>query len=151
MGANEHDVVIGNEAVWTMEPLGRDALLGMDLVRLGLERGKTARDALDMIIGLIDGQGGNCAIDAGYCDDKEIFDFAECFSSGLPADYSSDETHEGRGKLLLDHNLKEINSEVIMKILRDHSACICMHGDFSQDNCFDGVKTISMADRYEKG
>uniref|UniRef100_A0A667I979 Secernin-2 n=1 Tax=Lynx canadensis TaxID=61383 RepID=A0A667I979_LYNCA len=36
MGANEHGVCIGNEAVWTKEPVGEgEALLGMDLLRLG--------------------------------------------------------------------------------------------------------------------
>jgi secernin len=35
MAANEHGVVIGNEAVWTVEPDdGPAALLGMDIVRL---------------------------------------------------------------------------------------------------------------------
>lgn len=34
MGANEHGVCVGNEGVWTREPVGQDeALLGMDLVR----------------------------------------------------------------------------------------------------------------------
>lgn len=34
MGANEHGVCIGNEAVWTKEPVGEgEALLGMDLLR----------------------------------------------------------------------------------------------------------------------
>ena len=36
MGANEHGVCIGNEAVWTKEPVGKgEALLGMDLLRCG--------------------------------------------------------------------------------------------------------------------
>lgn len=63
MGANSHGVVIGNEAVWTGEPLGPPALLGMDLVRLGLERGGTAELALDSITALLGefGQGGPCA------------------------------------------------------------------------------------------
>jgi secernin len=63
-GANEHGVVIGNEAVWTRVPEepGR-RLLGMDLVRLGLERSTTAREGLDVITSLLEehGQGGPCA------------------------------------------------------------------------------------------
>jgi len=63
MGANECGVVIGNEAVYTHEPLRNKGLLGMDLLRLGLERGKTADEALEVIIGLLEeyGQGGGCA------------------------------------------------------------------------------------------
>ena len=63
MGANECGVVIGNEAVWTVEADGEPALLGMDLLRLGLERGETARDALKVITSLLEehGQGGACA------------------------------------------------------------------------------------------
>jgi len=65
-GANEHGVVIGNEAVWTKVPEEPGVrLLGMDLVRLGLERGKTSREALDVITRLLEehGQGGPCAQD----------------------------------------------------------------------------------------
>ncbi|XP_009286051.1 PREDICTED: secernin-2 [Aptenodytes forsteri] len=63
MGANEHGVCVGNEGVWTREPLGEDeALLGVDLGRLGLERGSSAREALEVIAALLEryGQGGSC-------------------------------------------------------------------------------------------
>jgi secernin len=79
-GVNEYGVVIGNEAVWTRIPqeeveedtdtdteertsTARSLLLGMDLVRLGLERGKTSKDVLNVITQLLEeyGQGGPCA------------------------------------------------------------------------------------------
>ncbi len=60
MGANEYGVSIGNEAIKTREPLNDKGLLGMDILRLGLERGKSAKEALNIIINLLDvyGQGG---------------------------------------------------------------------------------------------
>lgn len=63
MGANAHGVVIGNEAVHAQTPAPQQqALIGMDLLRLGLERGATAAEALAVIIDLLQrhGQGGNC-------------------------------------------------------------------------------------------
>src|SRR4051812_33108614 len=62
-GVNEHGVAIGNELVWTVDDPRAQAvgLLGMDLVRLGLERARTADDALDAITGALaeHGQGGS--------------------------------------------------------------------------------------------
>jgi len=65
MGANEHGVAIGNEAVFARAPAQEHgALLGMDLVRLGLERAATAAEALEVMIELLErhGQGGNCGL-----------------------------------------------------------------------------------------
>jgi secernin len=63
MGANEHGVVIGNEALHAKTPAQRQrALTGMDLVRLGLERAASAAEAVEVITGLLEahGQGGDC-------------------------------------------------------------------------------------------
>jgi secernin len=65
MGANEHGLTIGNEAVFTREPLAPTGLTGMDLVRLALERANTAADAVQTMIALLDefGQGGMCSLE----------------------------------------------------------------------------------------
>jgi dipeptidase len=63
MGVNEHNVVIGNEAIFSKIPAEKEGkLIGMDLLRLGLERGSTAKEAMETIIALLEefGQGGNC-------------------------------------------------------------------------------------------
>ncbi|TFG50445.1 MAG: peptidase U34, partial [Anaerolineales bacterium] len=63
MGINQHGLVIGNEAVFSKVPANKEpALLGMDLLRLGLERAATAAEAVDVIVELLEeyGQGGNC-------------------------------------------------------------------------------------------
>jgi len=62
-GMNAQGVAIGNEAVWSKEPYQwGDGLLGMDLVRLALERGRTAYEAMHVITGLLAkyGQSGGC-------------------------------------------------------------------------------------------
>ena len=79
-GVNEHGVAIGNERVWTIDdPRVQTAgLIGMDLVRLGLERGASADEALAAMTAALaeHGQGGS-----GERDHREPY-----FSSFLIAD-----------------------------------------------------------------
>ena len=67
-GLNEYGVAIGNEAIYTkdltenteLEKNGQPVtkgILGMELIRIGLERGKTAKEALDVITALIEEYG----------------------------------------------------------------------------------------------
>ncbi|XP_032527207.2 secernin-3 [Danaus plexippus] len=97
MGANDKNVVIGNEAVWTNNNEGdgdarQKRLLGMDLVRLGLERGNTAEKALDVITSLLEkyGQGGPCS----EYDDSHFY-----HNSFLIADYKEAWVLETSGKM----------------------------------------------------
>lgn len=66
-GVNEAGVAIGNEAVYTRDPVPLEGLLGMDLVRLGLERADTAGEALKVMTALLEqhGQGGIGNRDSG--------------------------------------------------------------------------------------
>jgi hypothetical protein len=61
-GVNEHGVAIGNERVATTHDsaAAKPALIGMDLVRLGLERARSAEEAVEVMGGLLQtcGQGG---------------------------------------------------------------------------------------------
>jgi len=71
MGVNEKGVVIGNEAVFTKIKVSKNNVLtGMDLLRLGLERADSAKNAKQIIIDLLKqyGQGGVC----GFVD-KSMF------------------------------------------------------------------------------
>lgn len=53
-GFNEHQVAIGNEALGSQLPEGKEArLTGMDLVRIGLERGRTAAESVEAITDVI--------------------------------------------------------------------------------------------------
>jgi secernin len=80
-GVNEHGVAIGNEAIFTKD-LAADVaaqragngpekgLLGMELLRLGLERGKTARESMQAMTSLLEdyGQWGSAVPMASHAD-----------------------------------------------------------------------------------
>ncbi len=59
MGVNEHGLAIGNEAVFAKVPFGKrnDGLTGMDLLRLALERCRTAESAVNTIVALLERYG----------------------------------------------------------------------------------------------
>lgn len=81
IGVNEHRVAIGNEAIFTRQWAAAVAaekdgdgpepgVLGMELVRLGLERGDSARAALDVITALLErhGQWGSAMFGTSHAD-----------------------------------------------------------------------------------
>jgi secernin len=84
-GVNEYGVAIGNERVGTTHDSehAEPALIGMDLVRLGLERSRSAREAIDVMTGLLEscGQGGiaDAARRKSYDSSFLVADPAEAF------------------------------------------------------------------------
>ena len=84
-GVNEHGVAIGNERISTTHDAtaARPALIGMDIVRLGLERARSAPEAVDVMAGLLEtyGQGGiaDASRQAAYDSSFLIADPSEAF------------------------------------------------------------------------
>lgn len=68
MGANEYGLNIGNEAIFSREKKEKTGLIGMDLVRLALERCRNCREAIQLITDLLAvyGQGGNCGYEKPF-------------------------------------------------------------------------------------
>jgi dipeptidase len=186
MGANEFGVNIGNEAVFTRIPYGKEpGLIGMDFLRLALERSKTAEEALDVITTLLEqyGQSGNCgfdhemyyhnsflicdqteawvletagrewaaekvssirsisnaitiqdkwdrasknlvtyAIENGWCKNREDFNFARCYSEPIYTRFSDAKSRQVCSTNLLTTNKGRISPEIMMQILRSHTA-----------------------------
>lgn len=102
MGCNEFGLNIGNEAVFTKEKYGKKSLIGMDMVRIALERCKTSDEALDMITSLLEkyGQGGNC----GY---EKKFTYHNSF---LIADRKSAWVLETAGEYWVAQKVKDVRS-----------------------------------------
>ncbi|KAH9497720.1 Secernin-2 [Dermatophagoides farinae] len=152
MGSNEHGVCIGNEAIWNRlindEKDLNKKLLGMDLVRLGLERSRTALEAMDVITKLLKdhGQGGPCSntqmdffyhngfliadpneawiietVDSEYVAEKvsgKYRNISNCLSIGTKIDRISD----GMKQLAIDSGLWNGNDEFdFAKIFTDNN------------------------------
>lgn len=71
IGCNEHGVAIGNEAAFSNQTEEKDGVIILDLLRLGLERGATAREAVEVIGAHVVkyGQGGNVQMMGNFCFD----------------------------------------------------------------------------------
>ncbi|HLT34738.1 MAG TPA: carcinine hydrolase/isopenicillin-N N-acyltransferase family protein [Enhygromyxa sp.] len=54
MGINQHALAVANEAVFTRLPIASSGLTSMDMQRLALERCRTADDAVEQIVELLD-------------------------------------------------------------------------------------------------
>lgn len=117
-GVNEHGVVIGNVAIFTRESFVEDGLLGMDLVRLGLERGNTAEAAKNIICELIErhGQGGRCSYE------KAGFNYHNSF---LVADASGAWVVEAAGRRVaskhITHGVYAISNSISLSELASRS------------------------------
>ena len=74
IGVNDCGVAIGNEAVWTLGSYGDEALTGMDMLRLALERSSDATEAVKLLTELLEtyGQGGNCGYDHEFFYDNSF-------------------------------------------------------------------------------
>jgi secernin len=135
MGANEYGVVIGNEAIWTKDDCSSEPkfLLGMDLVRLGLERGNSAKEALDVITTLLEthGQGGGCAEDDPtftYHNSFMIVDQTEAF--------------------VLETSGRHWVAERITEGVRNISNCLSIRSNY--DFCSDGIQEYALKRGYWK-
>ncbi len=74
-GVNEHGLAVGNERVYSNRDLtGPDALIGMDLVRLTLERARSAEEGVDVLSEMLarHGQGGSGEPDQGDAYDSSF-------------------------------------------------------------------------------
>lgn len=105
MGANQHGVVMGNEAVFTKVKFEKhnNGLTGMDFLRLALERSKTADEAVDCIIALLELYGQNAC--GGYKNKRFYY-----HNSFIIADTKSAWVLETAGKHWVTERVKDIRS-----------------------------------------
>lgn len=124
MGANEHGLVIGNEAVFTDQPYAKVGLTGMDLLRLALERATNSQEAVAVITELLErhGQGGGC----GH-EDRD----ATYHNSFLIADAHSASVLETAGALWqvehVEQGARSISNGLTIPGFADHATRVKTH------------------------
>ena len=147
MGANEYSVVVGNEAIATKEPSKDSGLIGMDLIRLGLERGKTAKDTLDTMTGLLEkyGQGGKHKLGGGiYHNSFIIADPNEAYVLETAGDWWIVEKIKDFRSISNDISIRgkgDLRREGIIDYAVNKGYC-------KDDNDFDFAMTFSSPDHY---
>jgi dipeptidase len=133
MGVNEKGVVIGNEAIFTKIPYEKEnGLIGMDLIRLALERSENSDMAVKVIADLLAkyGQRGAC----GYRDKK--FKYHNSF---LIADFNSAKVMECYGREWAVKKIKDAYSI---------SNCISIEDDY--DYCSDNLGEYARKKKWIK-
>ncbi len=139
MGVNDQGVAIGNEAVFTkLVDRENESLLGMDLLRLGLERGGTAEQALKVITELLEkhGQGGP----AGYRDKGFRYD-----NSFLIADARDAWVLETAGRHWVAKRLQSQEGVAYRAI----SNCLSITDDY--DLCSEGLQEFAIEQGHWNG
>lgn len=104
IGTNEHGVTIGNESVFTKTPYEKEpGLIGMDLLRLALERAASASEACAVIAELLEkhGQCGSCGLE----DPKFTY-----FNSFIIADPGEAYVFETSGRLWITEKINGARS-----------------------------------------
>ncbi len=132
MGVNEWGVAIGNEAVLSREPYEETGLIGMDLVRLGLERARTADLAVRIIGNLVEryGQGGSC----------EASGFRTYHNSFIVADPTGAWIVETMGRRWVAQRVRERAAISNLYAIRDAwDACSPGAVEHAQEQCWGGA------------
>jgi len=133
MGVNEKGVVIGNEAIFTkVKSEKKPGLIGMDLLRLALERADTARGACEVIVALLKqyGQYGPC----GYRDKRMTY-----MNSFLFMD---------RGEIIV---LETVGRDYAFKTYKDYAAIsntISLETDWDEASLPGGTNVKSFRDPF---
>ena len=120
MGANEHSVVIGNEAVFTRIPFEKKnlGLTGMDMLRLALERSRNAAQALETITDFVRQYSQDAC--GGYTDRK--FFYHNSFIIADPAEAFVLETAGHQWAAIRVKGFRSISNGLTIEGEYDHSS-----------------------------